>query len=516
MTGQRLTDAQITAALRSHLPAHAQADLRDRIAAELPTTGQRRPLPLVLGRLTDEDPLARRRVLLLAAAFLVALGVAVAVAVGALLNRPQPLLVIDPRVDPGGYVTAAYAGYLGLPPMHITTAEAEYRHEIYHDGNGTVRHVYPDGQTYMYSLTRRAEGQDTGRGKYWAILPPTDRDPRQEIAAYTGMELARGCRMGWQYVAQEVMIGRTSHHLKCPLEPQSGIEAPDMELWIDAETYLVLRSESVSMQVDENGRAVGFERMPNIVVALEVGPQPPELFDFSAPDGFEPVTAAEYYCLQGVPDPATVDCAEASAPPPERSLPPIPDPVPAPDQGGAPADLDQYVAEVAAAEDDMPAFEILIDQRGQLDGQTRVYYDGGDRVRNEWHFDPGNPANPTVFLTSPAGSYESYYQDDGTTRWRKHRGNEPHFGMGIPDACVEGWQHRGVDLILGRATDHLRCGFGHYWIDRELKLVLRTSQERDPLLLHANVEEVIELRIGPSPPELFLVPEGDELCEDRC
>ncbi len=516
MTSQRLTDAQIASALRTHLPEHARADLRDRIAVELGKSTQLRPLPLVLGRLTDADPTARRRVLLAAAAFLLALGVAVAAAVGALLNRTQPLLFIDPRANPNGYVTAAYSGYLNLPAMHITTAEAEYRHEIYHDGNGTVRHVFPDDQTYVYSLTRVGEAIDTGNGKIWAILPPTDRDPRQEIATYTGMELARACRTGWHYVANEIVIGRHTHHLTCRREPEAGLELPDMELWIDAETYLVLRSRSVVIQMGENQQAVGYEPMVNEVVALEVGPQPAALFDFSAPEGFEPITAGEYYCRQSAPDPSTADCADATPPPPSPSLPLIADPVRAPDQGGAPADIATYLAEVAAAQQTMPAFEITIDQRGSFNGQTRLYYDGGDRVRSEWHFDPSSPANPTVYLMSPEATYESYYQEDGTTRWRKWRGGPPRFDMGLPESCLEGWQHRGVDLILGRVTDRVSCGYGHYWIDREIKLILRASQEQDPLVLRTQVEEVVELRIGPSPPELFLVPEGDKSCNGRC
>ena len=70
MNAPRLTDAQISQALRAHLPERAQAGLRERILEAAETTSQQRALPSFLGALSDADPVARRRSLLIAAALL--------------------------------------------------------------------------------------------------------------------------------------------------------------------------------------------------------------------------------------------------------------------------------------------------------------------------------------------------------------------------------------------------------------------------------------------------------------
>ena len=89
MNDRRPSDTQITAALRAHLPAEAQAGLTRRVMGAVGTTSQRRPLPSFLGALSDADPVAARRSLLIAAAVLLGLALASAGAVGAgrLLQR---------------------------------------------------------------------------------------------------------------------------------------------------------------------------------------------------------------------------------------------------------------------------------------------------------------------------------------------------------------------------------------------------------------------------------------------
>ena len=67
MNAPRLTDAQISQALRAHLPERAQAGLRERILETAETTGQQRALPSFLGALSEADPVTRRRSLLIAA-----------------------------------------------------------------------------------------------------------------------------------------------------------------------------------------------------------------------------------------------------------------------------------------------------------------------------------------------------------------------------------------------------------------------------------------------------------------
>ena len=96
MNDLRLTDAQLSAGLKAIAPAQAQAGLRAQALAEVETVAQERPLPGLLGRLTDADPNARRRAVLLAAAALLALGLATAGVVGALLqDRDDPLNVVE-------------------------------------------------------------------------------------------------------------------------------------------------------------------------------------------------------------------------------------------------------------------------------------------------------------------------------------------------------------------------------------------------------------------------------------
>jgi len=72
MNGRPLTDAQISQALRAHLPEAAAPGLRERVFEAAETTSQLRALPLFLGALSDADPVGRRRSLLIAAAILVA------------------------------------------------------------------------------------------------------------------------------------------------------------------------------------------------------------------------------------------------------------------------------------------------------------------------------------------------------------------------------------------------------------------------------------------------------------
>jgi hypothetical protein len=95
MIDRRPSDAQISEALRAHLPVTAEAGLRGRVMDAVAITTQQRPLPSFFGALSDADPIGRRRSLLIAAAFLLGLAVATAAAVGAwrLLQRdvlPKP------------------------------------------------------------------------------------------------------------------------------------------------------------------------------------------------------------------------------------------------------------------------------------------------------------------------------------------------------------------------------------------------------------------------------------------
>ncbi len=102
MNGRPLTEAQISQALRAHLPKRAQAGLHEHILVAVDTTAQQRALPSLLGALQDADPGARRRNLLFAAALLIALAIAAAAAAGAWLPKQDvaPDLSLLPPADP--------------------------------------------------------------------------------------------------------------------------------------------------------------------------------------------------------------------------------------------------------------------------------------------------------------------------------------------------------------------------------------------------------------------------------
>ena len=92
MNDKRPTDLELAAALSAHLPAAARADLREEIHRATATMSQQQQLPSVLGALTDADPVARQRALLIAAALMLAVATAGAAVVGALDDRARDVL----------------------------------------------------------------------------------------------------------------------------------------------------------------------------------------------------------------------------------------------------------------------------------------------------------------------------------------------------------------------------------------------------------------------------------------
>jgi hypothetical protein len=116
MNGRQLTDAQISKALRAHLPDRAYPGLRERILDAAETTGQQRALPSVIGALSEADPVVRRRSLLIAAALLVALALASAAAVGALrLLQRDPIRDLSLQPPPAPSVATPSPGASSSP-----------------------------------------------------------------------------------------------------------------------------------------------------------------------------------------------------------------------------------------------------------------------------------------------------------------------------------------------------------------------------------------------------------------
>ena len=143
MNARPLTDAQISQALRAHLPEAAAAGLRERVFDAAETTAQLRSFPSFLGALSDADPVGRRRSLLIAAALLVALALASAAAVGALrLLQRDPIdeLSLEPPADLPAFVLSSYERLPQLPPVALTWHDSDSaKGRVYVDRSGAVR-----------------------------------------------------------------------------------------------------------------------------------------------------------------------------------------------------------------------------------------------------------------------------------------------------------------------------------------------------------------------------------------
>ena len=84
----------------------------------------------------------------------------------------------------------------------------------------------------------------------------------------------------------------------------------------------------------------------------------------------------------------------------------------------------------------------------------------------------------------------------------------------LPEVCDTGWSHVGVDLVLDRPADHVRCASDtsdpDYWIDRETHLVVRKQGVTDERY-GTWISAVTGLEFGPQPDELFQLPPGAEV-----
>jgi hypothetical protein len=171
MNEMRLTDAQLEAGLRRILPTVAQAGLQARILGEVEATRQDRPLPTLLGRLTDADPVARRRAQLLVAAVLVAIGLAAAGVVGALLidRLRNPI----PGVTSNGFVVVSanppYVGGGEHGDIYLVFEGGAARRIIGSDGDGIAQACpafSPEGRRLAYGEARASGTVDNGHGSW--------------------------------------------------------------------------------------------------------------------------------------------------------------------------------------------------------------------------------------------------------------------------------------------------------------------------------------------------------------
>lgn len=498
MTGRALTDAQIATALRAHLPAQALAGLDAHVMAEVETTAQQRPLPSFFAVLSDADPIARRRSLLIAAALLVALALATIAGVGALLKQTPPIeqLSLEEPADLDGYVTAAYEGLVSLPALSITILEVEgTKVRFTWNGAGILRldHYFSPndaepGVFRLYTDGVMAEQADLNGEAIW-LQYLGQGSPLSEIAMATGLNAT--CPSPFEYVALEYLIGRPTHHVTC------GSSA----MWLDVQTGLPLRSVNDQEQP-------GFPTVEFNVLELVVGPQPAELF--VPPAGLTVMNDLEFNCAQ---DPSCV-----SPPTPAPTTPPIVRPRAAPGTYATPSDINAFLAEVMRRHDTLPALEMLESGPiGSPDARWHRFYDGSGRLRSEWIYDPSLP--PTVYLNDGEHSYESWgMTEDGRSIWRdwgpSTEAEAPELG-GLGQACRSGWVHVGFDLIMERPAHHLVCRHREIWIDLEWLFVTRAQTNPDPVSNYSSLSEVLELRFVQPPADLFVLPEDALVCAGR-
>jgi hypothetical protein len=481
MSGRALTDAQIAAALRAHLPQRAQAGLEDRILHEAARTAQDRPLPAFVAGLWDADPMARRRYQLIAATLLVALTLAVFAGVGALLDdrRLPDRLSLEPPADVRAYVVDAYEGIAELPALSITILEVEGNKTRWtYNGAGILRldHYFSPndaepGLMRLYTDGVMAEEADLGGEQVW-VEHGQQGKALSELAMATG--LSTFCRADWAYVSLEYLIGRPAHRVKCG----------GLEMWLDIETGLALRS--INAQDPEIGPTIEFT-----VLELDVGPQPAELF--LPPSDRRTVSGDVYSCSL---DPACESPSVGPAP----STRPVVTPPPAPGDHAAPGDLDGFIADVLATHEELPPLEMLVEEYQSpfgMDVRWRTFFDGSGRRRQEYIFDPTGAQPPTVYLTTGGRTYESYgLTEDGRTLWQElgtspvadSDPDVPTLGLGEP--CPDGWEHRGFDLVVGRPAHHLVCRYLEIWVDDDWRLVVRSQRNPDPLDFMTFVREV--------------------------
>jgi hypothetical protein len=345
MNARPLTDAQISQALRAHLPETAAPGLGRRVMDATETTAQLRSFPSFLGALTEADPISRRRNLLIAAALLVALAVASATAVGAwrLIQQDRvEELSLEPPTDVPAFVLSSYERLPQLPPVALSWRDSDSgKGRIYVDRSGAVRFdrfasadATEPASYRILDANHRISGMALVESEAVWVEQGHEAigdDPRLFLrTVLSGGSDAPGCETerdpslagdgtaatGWRYVGLEYVAGRPTHHVAC-----------DGDLWIDIETRLILRTQGPA--IDDAGQPIPVEFIE--VTEIAFSEQPAALFE--PPEGPARMSMEEYtayICARDLPNemaPGISDCptAEAEAtPPPEPSPTPIP------------------------------------------------------------------------------------------------------------------------------------------------------------------------------------------------
>jgi hypothetical protein len=359
MNARHLTDAQISEALRAHLPEAAAPGLRERVFEAAETTAQVRTFPSFLGALSDADPVGRRRSLLIAAALLVALALASAAAVGAwrLLQRdPIDELSLEPPADLPTFVLSSDERLLELPPVAFTWHDSDSaKGRVYVDRSGAVRFdrftsaEATEPSSYTILSDNRISGMVPVESQPVWVEPGDEAigdNPREYIrGVLSGGDPGPGCEMerdpsgvqngsvatGWRYVGLEYVAGRPTHRVAC-----TGDLALDTDVWIDIGTRLILRMREPL--TDDSGQPIPGQFSTTEVTEIAFGEQPTALFE--PPEGvarMSPDAYTAYVCARDLPNelhPSVSDCPA----PTEAEATPQPEPSPTPASRPGPRD----------------------------------------------------------------------------------------------------------------------------------------------------------------------------------
>jgi hypothetical protein len=428
------------------------------------------------------------------------------------LTDPEATALPDlPPVDAFELDRAAAAAIDDLPPFMALIRDSQGSQvRWYHDGQGMVRmeHFGNRSQPQPSDVWLGREGQmirrdDDGTGQRVFVEHTDQGDPRREFA----MGLGQQCEGPWEYHGPELVAGRVAHH----------ITACTAQLWIDVETLFVLRSEGAYRMADPaepGGVPMLSQRAVMEAIEFEVGPQPAELFDIERLTGGQPIiTAAEYQCRM---DPANCVTAEA----PSVEVEPLPRPAATDAPAGASTDAETVVAAALVTHAGLPAQHLVVrrqtlgDQGGDGESEEDIHLDGAGHEHAALDWDLVDETNdPTIYLRTADGFFESYDDGEGGIVWREwdeQASTDPVYqrSMGIERGCPPGWEHRGFATVLDRPVHHIQCEATEFWVDVATHQVLRGERGPSPLVDDTWIEQVMLLEVGPQPPELFVLPPG--------
>jgi len=299
---------------------------------------------------TDADPVARRWSLLIAAALLLGLLLASAAAAGALrLFEHDPLqdLSLEPPADVPAFVLSSYERLPQLPPLALTWhSGGSDKGRVYVDRSGAVRldrftsAEATEPSSYTILRDHRISGMaPIDSGMVW-VEPGHEAigdDPRVFLRTILNAAEGPGCEMerdpgeadsgtaatGWRYVGVESVAGRPTHHVACV-----GDLSVDIDLWLDIETRLILRTREP--ETDDAGQPIPGQFGTTEVTEIAFGQQPAALFE--APAGVVHLTSeaySAYLCTRDVRTEEEVGLGTRSCAAPEAEATPIPTSTPA-------------------------------------------------------------------------------------------------------------------------------------------------------------------------------------------